>query len=393
LQRQYCTFAVQFPSSEALYYIYNCILAGHLSAFSGDGHKLADRIVRATMDVHKVVADSFLPTAVKFHYQFNLRDISSIMEGICRARPEYFPNNMSLIRLWYHECNRVYCDRFITEDDIARFSDFMTDCAKKHFDDENQEAIHAQPLIVVSFVIPTNDDRRPYTGINDWVRLRKIMDDKLNEYNESHAVMDLVLFDQAIEHICRTTRIIDKPRGNALLVGVGGSGKQSLARLAASICNYETFQITVTASYGMADFRADLQTLYKKSGLKGIGLCFIMTDGQIVDERFLVYMNDLLASGNIPELFTIEEKDEVCNGIRPEVKQAGIVDSRENCWEFFIEKVRKYLHVVLCFSPVGDKFRIRSRQFPALTSCTSIDWFHPWPQDALMAVANRSGVH
>jgi dynein heavy chain, axonemal len=43
----------------------------------------------------------------------------------------------------------------------------------------------------------------------------------------------------------------------------------------------------------------------------------------------------------------------------------------------------------LCFSPVGDKFRIRARQFPALVNCTAFDWFHGWPHEALVSVANR----
>ena len=51
--------------------------------------------------------------------------------------------------------------------------------------------------------------------------------------------------------------------------------------------------------------------------------------------------------------------------------------------------MRKYLHVVLCFSPVGDKFRIRARQFPALVNCTAFDWFHTWPAEALVSVATR----
>lgn len=52
-------------------------------------------------------------------------------------------------------------------------------------------------------------------------------------------------------------------------------------------------------------------------------------------------------------------------------------------------QVRKFLHVVLCFSPVGDKFRIRARQFPALVNCTAFDWFHTWPAEALVSVATR----
>lgn len=52
-----------------------------------------------------------------------------------------------------------------------------------------------------------------------------MLEESLVEYNESNAVMNLVLFDLAMEHVCRIARIIDQPAGNALLVGVGGSGK------------------------------------------------------------------------------------------------------------------------------------------------------------------------
>ena len=75
--------------------------------------------------------------------------------------------------------------------------------------------------------------------------------------------------------------------------------------------------------------------------------------------------------------------------MRNEVKAAGLVDTPDSCWDCFIAKVRKYLHVVLCFSPVGDTFRLRARQFPALVNCTVFDWFHAWPGEALVSVAQR----
>ena len=56
---------------------------------------------------------------------------------------------------------------------------------------------------------------------------------------------------------------------------------------------------------------------------------------------------------------------------------------------YFLDKMRKNLKVVLCFSPVGDTMRIRSRKFPGIINNTSVDWFHPWPKDALIDVSYR----
>ena len=114
-----------------------------------------------------------------------------------------------------------------------------------------------------------------------------------------------------------------------------------------------------------------------------------MTDAQVPDEKFLVLINDLLASGEIPELFADDELENVINGVRNEVKGAGIMDTRENCWSFFIDRVRRQLKVVLCFSPVGSTIRVRARKFPALVNCTSINWFHEWPEEALISVSSR----
>ena len=71
------------------------------------------------------------------------------------------------------------------------------------------------------------------------------------------------------------------------------------------------------------------------------------------------------------------------------MKGAGISDIPSNCWNYFIDRVRKNLHCSLCFSPVGDAFRARARKFPALVNCTVIDWFQPWPVDALLSVASK----
>jgi dynein heavy chain len=116
---------------------------------------------------------------------------------------------------------------------------------------------------------------------------------------------------------------------------------------------------------------------------------FLFTEGQITNERFLVYLNDLLSSGEIADLFPAEDVDGIVNNVRNAVKSEGILDSKDNCWKFFIDRVRRNLHMSMCFSPVGDAFRNRARKFPAIINCSVIDWFHPWPEEALLSVAAK----
>lgn len=66
---------------------------------------------------------------------------------------------------------------------------------------------------------------------------------------------------------------------------------------------------------------------------------------QVPDEKFLVLINDLLASGEIPDLFADDELENLINGLRNEVKGAGIQDTKENIWKFFIDRVRRQLKV------------------------------------------------
>lgn len=145
----------------------------------------------------------------------------------------------------------------------------------------------------------------------------------------------------------------------------------------------------ISSSYGLADLKADLQTMYQKSGVKDEGILFLFTEGQITNERFLVFINDLLSSGEIADLFDVDMTDAIVNNVMSAVKSDGIIPNKENCWKFFLDRVRKNLHMSLCFSPVGESFRSRARKFPALINCTVIDWFHPWPEEALLSVADK----
>lgn len=108
----------------------------------------------------------------------------------------------------------------------------------------------------------------------------KVINDQLNNYNENHPVMNLVLFKDVIDHVYRISRSITSPNGHMLLVCLGGSGKQSLVLIAADLVCYGVFQITLANNYGVAEFNANLIKLFIQTGGKKNPIALLLTDSK-----------------------------------------------------------------------------------------------------------------
>jgi dynein heavy chain len=233
------------------------------------------------------------------------------------------------------------------------------------------------------------------------------MEEYLEDFNSmSSKPMSLVLFDNAIEHVARISRIINQPYGNALLVGVGGSGRKSLTTLAVSIADFKLFRIEISRTYGPVEWREDLKTVFTMAGVQNQSTVFLFDDTQIIYESFLEDLNGILNTGEVaraaplralsvtraqvPNLFTTEEMVGIFEGLGAVARTEGVnVGNQAEMYSYFIKRVRNNLHVVLCLSPIGDAFRTRLRMFPALVNCCTIDWFTAWPEAALRSVAKH----
>ncbi len=403
-------FHIPFPTDESLNRIFSTILNRHFEPFPGDGFKaLGVAFSELTLKVYRQLVKHLPPTPTRFHYVFNLRDLSRVSEGICTCTVDNFPEVLGVIRLWRNEVMRIFHDRLISVEDKTWFIQQVTTLLKAAFPNQADEALRGETVFgdfrnVVRMKEAENEgsavmgegEVRLNEDLGSYQSIKGIFEGILQSYNEATAVdgvtrlfkpMDLVLFDDALEHLCRIHRVLRLPRGNALLVGVGGSGKQSLTRLAAYSAGCAVFQITLTRTYGETEFREDLKSMY--SMLNKTPVVFLFTDQHVADEGFLELVNNILTMGMVPALYGEDEKESAISGIRKERREQGLPDGKDLCWSQYVDRCRERLHVVLAMSPVGDALQRRCRNFPGMVNNTVIDWFSAWPPEALKSVADK----
>ncbi|XP_068444624.1 dynein axonemal heavy chain 6 isoform X2 [Clinocottus analis] len=389
--RHFSMLCLPTPSEHSLKQIFKAILSGFLSDFSQAVKECAGQIVDAAVEIYNRLSVDLLPTPAKSHYVFNLRDLSKCVQGILQCESSQVRSTNQIFRLFCHECQRVFHDRLINNQDKTYFNTIVTEMASKYFSITLEPSYFVtQPIIFGDFIkLGAEKEDRLYEDLTDMKKIQDVLLDYLDDYNMAFSKeTKLVFFQDAVEHVSRISRIIRQERGNALLVGVGGTGKQSLTRLASHMCEYCCFEIELSRGYNYDSFHEDLRRLYKMAGVEGKDTVFLFTDTQIVVEGFLEDINNMLNSGEVPNLFEKDELEQVLAAIRPKAKTAGISEeNRDEVFQYFISRVREKLHIVLCMSPVGDAFRSRCRMFPSLVNCCTIDWFVQWPREALLSVS------
>lgn len=340
-KRRFSIFNCTLPSDSSMDKIFSVIALGYFSSdrFNPVIVDFMSNLIPLTRKLWQQTKIKMLPTPAKFHYVFNLRDLSRIWQGILKIKSEECQSIGSMLKLWRHECCRVIADRFTNVEDKNWFSERMMLISEtslgKYFDEYTDEEtffvdfLRDAPEVMgdeegeISLDAPKIYEEIPS---QDYVKgkLMTFMEQCNEQVRGSN--LDLVFFYDAFVHLIIISRILGTPRGNALLVGVGGSGKQSLCKLASFIAGYTFHQITLTRGYGTSNLIEDIKYLYITAGAKGKvcgtanffvhqlkyyfhvqGISFIFTDNDIKDEAFLEYLNNILSSGEVANLFPKDE--------------------------------------------------------------------------------------
>uniref|UniRef100_A0A8B9YNI0 Dynein axonemal heavy chain 12 n=1 Tax=Bos mutus grunniens TaxID=30521 RepID=A0A8B9YNI0_BOSMU len=291
-------------SDETMVRIFSSIVAFYLRThdFPPEYFLVGNQIVSGTMEIYKQSMENLLPTPTKSHYTFNLRDFSRVIQGCLLIERDAVEGKHTMIRLFVHEVLRVFYDRLINDSDRFWLFTLTKNVVKDHFK-ESFDSIFShlrkgnapiseeelRNLMFGDYLNPDLEgDDRVYIEIPNIHHFSDVVDQCLDEYNQTHKTrMNLVIFRYVLEHLSRICRILKQSGGNALLVGLGGSGRQSLTRLATSMAKMQIFQPEISKSYGMNEWREDL----KSCAALPVTNRIVDNKSKILEKR-LRYLND-----------------------------------------------------------------------------------------------------
>lgn len=239
------------PTQEdSLQKIFGTILGSHLTSQNGFRKEVlhqTQRTVESTLLLFIKVSENLRPTPAKQLYNFNLRDIQRVVSGLCSAKSQVVSSVEKLAKLWVHESCRVYLDRLVSDEDRDWFKTQLIQILQGtlRFNASHESIFKNQKLIFCDFLqrgLPFED--RQYQHMVNYDKLVECLHDYVEEYNVNFPMhsLSIVLFDHCIEQLLKICRCLRTTMSHTLLVGVSGSGKQTLTRLSCFIshCHFKT---------------------------------------------------------------------------------------------------------------------------------------------------------
>ncbi|KAK8896419.1 hypothetical protein M9Y10_014318 [Tritrichomonas musculus] len=380
LMRHFYLVHIPNYSNDIYKNIFSSLLNQRLKEFSEQIKSEITNVTEATISVFDECKKNLLPIPSKLHYVFSFRNLVRVLRGILMTKTTLTSTTDEFLRLWYHEMQREFIDRFSTQEDRKWFTEMMNKYSKQFINFE----INDENILFNQF----SDDSHEYKEVKKTNEaLLTSCTALLDEHNNnSSKPISITLFQEAISHLSAISRSLSMRRGHSLLVGVKSSGRKSLARLALFISQIEIFEIAITRTYSFIDWREDIKKLIKQCGVENTETAFIISDVQIIMNQQLEDLSNLVSICDIPQLF---ERDEF-EAIKAELAQNELVQEPSDIVHLFQTRIQKNLHIIIVASPYGSVFKDSMLYFPTLRNEMVIDWYLPWSENALHSIAYAS---
>ncbi|SBS80798.1 dynein heavy chain, putative [Plasmodium ovale] len=370
---------VDFPGYDSLKQIYGTFNRAILRKFPESFH-MADNLTLAMVDFYTKFSETFT-VDMQPHYIYSPRELTRWKLALYETLENCeILEKRELVRLCICEGLRIFQDRLIHKKEKEQTDKIINNILKYCFPDITDDYLE-RPILFSCYI------QNKYAEI-DKNHLKELILGKLKIFNEEEINVQLVLFDDVLDHITRIDRVLRLPLGHLLLVGASGAGKTILSRFVSWINGLSIFQIRAGRNYCTESFEADLRCVMKRAGIKEEKITFIFDESNVLGPAFLERMNALLASGEVPGLFEGDNYTSLIN----ECKTAygpNIGLDETDIFKKFTKQVQLNLHIVFTMNPANPDFANRQATSPALFNRCVIDWFGDWPYSALLQVASE----
>jgi dynein heavy chain 1 len=361
---------VDFPSESSLKQIYGTFYRA-LMKLQSSLRSYASSLTDAMVEFYLSSQRRFTPDQ-HAHYIYSPRELSRWIRALHEALKANESMSLDeLLRLWVHEGLRLFQDRLVSKDE-AKWTDQTIDAIALKVigqsliqsDNLNQHFPNLDAKALLRPILFSNWLSKDYVPV-DRAQLRDYVKARLKVFYEEELDVQLVVFDEVLDHILRIDRVFRQPQGHMLLIGVSGGGKTVLSRFVAWMNGLSIFTIKVNNRYTAEDFDDDLRAVMKRAGCADEKICFIFDESNVLESSFLERMNTLLASGEVPGLFEGDEYTALMHQCKEAVQSQGVIlDTEEEMYKWFTHQVRKNLHIVFTMNPASPDFHNRAATSP-----------------------------
>ena len=357
------------------------------------------RLATATVDIYQKLRQRFTVSEHR-HYLFCPRDLTRWLFNLLR----YDLASVSLLDAWAHEAHRIFADRLVEASNRRKFKELVRKTLLKDFKHEVKfDGACFTSLLGgdASAGAAGGDDSKSggdaksggsrgipkelggelsRVGCDDFEALVR---DAIRTYERDFKMLNLMLLPETLKTLAQLDRVLSKPGASLLLVGRAGVGRRSCVSIVAHMLNIEVVSPKLGRGYGMKKFKADLQSLAKRAGIDNERVLLYVEDYQVTSPDTLEAINSMLASGEVPGLFSSAELDPLLAPLKDEFERDG---AHRTLYQFFRARVQRNVRIVLSFNPDHPRFAIRCESNPAIfTQCTVV-WLGQWTDDTMARV-------
>ncbi|XP_053095782.1 cytoplasmic dynein 2 heavy chain 1 isoform X3 [Pangasianodon hypophthalmus] len=389
-----CT--IDYPDREQLQTIYSAYLSpvlqrtlGNHPTWSSVGkiHQLAGSLVQIYEQVKaKFTVDDHS------HYLFTPCVLTQWVLNLLRydltAGKCVTPTD-SVLEVVVYEAHRLFRDKLVSDKDLHAFDNILSSVIRGDWGSDVLDNVsdtffvtwgashdgrgHDKPLPLYG---------KPLGRLNS-SDLTEVIRKGVLQYERENRELDLLIFPEVLDFVCRVDRVLSAPAGCVLLAGRSGVGRRTAVCLVTHMHRATLHTPRISRSYTLKHFRNDLKTVMQMAGVEGQQTVLLLEDHQFVHPSFLEMVNSLLSSGEVPGLYSTEELEPLLSSLKDQAAQDGFTGPLFN---YYTHRVQQNLHVVLIMDCTNENFTINCESNPALYRKCSVQWLEGWRDSSMKKI-------